>query len=144
VVNTVLNRFITKENLYSLLVFLYFSELIVFSGLFYLDIFDGTVIVASIYFMQIIAYMRFLLHSIMTNGFGHSRFAGLCLTTLASFINFGNNNWFQLKATAHFGYYTSVGGGLILAWIIGLFLKPFINWIRAGEPETHEHEILKK
>lgn len=94
----------------------------------------------TIFFIQIMAYTKFLVHSTLTNSFGHSQFAGLCLTTLASFVNLGNNSWLQLKINGMFGYTASVRGGLIYAWIIALFLHRFIGWIRKGEPETKMHE----
>ncbi len=96
---------------------------------------------AATYYMVIVMYMRFQIHSVMVSSFGHSRFAGLCLTTLNSFVNLGQNSWLQLKLNALFGYQDAVGGGLGLGWIIGIFvLKPIINWIKKGDPETHGKE----
>ncbi len=109
------------------------------SGLFYWDNFDGIVITGTIYFLQILGYMRFLVNFSMINNFGHSRFTGLCLTTLASCANLGNNTWLQLKAKGVWGYEAAVGGGLILAWLIAIGLKPFMRWMESGLPETHEH-----
>jgi hypothetical protein len=81
-----------------------------------------------------VQYIAFLLHSITTNSYGETKFAGLCLTTLGSFCNFGNNAWIQLKLIGLFGYEQAVGGGLIVAVFIGVFSTPLINWIRKGEP----------
>jgi len=83
-------------------------------------------------------YIAFLLHSTKINSYGETKFAGLCLTTLGSFSNLGNNAWIQLK-------FISLFGGLVLAVLIGILSTPFINWIKRGLPEIHkakhhEHE----
>jgi hypothetical protein len=90
-------------------------------------------------------YIAFLLHSTKINSYGETKFAGLCLTTLGSFSNLGNNAWIQLKFISLFGYQQAVGGGLVLAVLIGILSTPFINWIKRGLPEIHkakhhEHE----
>jgi hypothetical protein len=129
-----LSKIITRERTYFIIIGLYFIELLTYSLVFFSGSFDDTVVLSTLFFIQIISYIKFLLHSTLTNSFGHSKFAGLCLTTLASFTNMGNNSWLQLKLNGLLGYSTSVGGGLIAAWIIGLFLIPFVNWIQNGEP----------
>lgn len=88
----------------------------------------------TLIFIDMLAYVRFLIHSTLSNSFGHSRFAGLCITTLASFTNMGNNTWIQLKVYGLFGYRSTVGGGLILALIIGIFLKKLLKWMGEGAP----------
>lgn len=109
------------------------------TGLYFCDNFDDAVVIGIVYFMQILGYMRFLVHFSLINNFGHSRFAGLCLTTLASCANLGNNTWLQLKAKGMFGYGQAVGGGVALAWLIGMGLKPYLKWMEEGLPEVHEH-----
>lgn len=84
--------------------------------------------------LNLVQYIAFLLHSIINNSYGETKFAGLCLTTLGSFSNFGSNAWVQLKLIGFLGYEQAVGGGLILAVVIGIFSTSLINWIRKGEP----------
>lgn len=133
VVNTVLSKFITRENIYATLTYFYFLELLLYSALFWADSFDEQTAILTIGFMQIVAFIRFLMNSSLINSFGNSQFAGLCLTILASFSNLGNNSWLQLRLNSQFGYSAVVMGGLVYAWLMGLVLKRFIVWIRAGE-----------
>jgi hypothetical protein len=90
---------------------------------------------STTFVLLMLNYMRFLVHSAMINSFGHSQFAGLCLTTLASFVNLGSSPWLQLKLNGAYGYYPTVLGGLIYAWIVGVGLKSFMEWMKGGEPE---------
>ena len=58
--------------------------------------------------------------------------AGVCVTTLASFLNLGNNSWIQLKIMAIFGYESSVWLGLTYGLIMGLSAERFTKWIDQG------------
>lgn len=126
IVNTIFSRFLSKENIYKFLIYLYIVQLVLSTGIYLLDSFEYHTVFFTLFFISIISYMRFLLSSTIINGFGNSSLPGLCLTTLASFSNFGNNTYIQLKAYDLFGYYWAVGGGLVIAWIYAIFMKKFI------------------
>ena len=58
--------------------------------------------------------------------------AGVCITTLASFVNFGNNNWVQLQSISLLGYNASVIIGFVYAVGMALFAGKFMRWIDQG------------
>jgi hypothetical protein len=58
--------------------------------------------------------------------------AGVCITTLASFYNLGNNGWLQQKITGMVGYYGSITGGFVVALFVGIFFDKISNWIENG------------
>lgn len=130
IVNTIVSRFLTKDNVYKFMFYLYIIQLVLSTGIYLLDSFEYHAVFFTLFFISLISYMRFLLKSTIINGFGNSSLPGLCLTTLASFSNFGNNTYIQLKAYDLFGYYWAVGGGLLVAWIFAIFMKKFIKWIQ--------------
>ena len=130
IVNTIFSRFISKDNVYKFLLYLYIAQLLLSTGIYFVDSFEYHAVFFTLFFISLISYMRFLLSSTIINGFGNSSLPGLCLTTLASFSNFGNNAYIQLKAYDKFGYYWAVGGGLVIAWIFAIFMNKFIKWIR--------------
>ena len=76
--------------------------------------------------------MGFLLTSTKVNTFGESQFAGVCITTLASFLNLGNNAWLQQTVTSYFGYNYSVMGGLVVTAVICLFFGKIGDWVEKG------------
>ena len=130
IVNTIVSRFLTKDNVYKFMFYLYIIQLVLSTGIYFLDSFEYYTIFFTLFFISLISYMRFLLSSTIINGFGNSSLPGLCLTTLASFSNFGNNTYIQLKAYDLFGYYWAVGGGLLVAWIFAIFMRKFIKWMQ--------------
>jgi hypothetical protein len=130
IVNTIVSRFLTKDNVYKFMFYLYIIQLVLSTGIYFLDSFEYYTIFFTLFFISLISYMRFLLSSTIINGFGNSSLPGLCLTTLASFSNFGNNAYIQLKAYDLFGYYWAVGGGLLVAWIFAIFMRKFIKWMQ--------------
>jgi len=73
--------------------------------------------------------MSFLLTSTKINTFGESQLAGVCITTLASFYNLGNNGYLQQKVTASVGYYPSVITGFVLGSLFALFYNRIADWI---------------
>lgn len=58
--------------------------------------------------------------------------AAVCITTLASFSNFGNNTWIQLKVYDNLGYEKTVWIGLTIATIIALCLGKLTSWVDRG------------
>ena len=56
----------------------------------------------------------------------------MCITTLASFYNLGNNGWLQQKITGMVGYYGSITGGFVVALFVGIFFDKISNWIENG------------
>lgn len=138
VINSILSKFITDKNSWKMLQYCYFFQVVCYIGLFYYDSREELVVVGTAIMMTLMQYVTFLLHSTKINSYGETQFAGLCLTTLASFSNFGNNSWLQLKCISAFGYQASVTAGLALALVIGLLSHHFIAWINRGQPEIHK------
>jgi len=93
---------------------------------------NAPMVIATSLIVNTLSNMRFLLHSSLINLFGDGKFSGLCITTLASFVNFGNNSWLQLQVTGIFGYWNGVGMGLIVAALTGLLFPWMIGWIKRG------------
>lgn len=133
VTNTIVSRFVSRENIYRSLSYFYLVELLLYSALYFSDCFHEPVVVFTLCFLQVNAYVRFLMNSSLINSFGNTQFAGLCLTILASFVNLGNHSWLQLKLNSELGYSSVVLGGLVYAWALALVLKPFTQWVRGGE-----------
>lgn len=126
IVNTIVSRFLSKDNVYKFLLYLYVVQLVLSTGIYLLDDFEYYTVFFTLFFVSLISYMRFLFNATIINGFGNSSLPGLCLTMLASFLNFGSNTYIQLKAYELFGYYWAVGGGLVVAWLFVIFMKKFI------------------
>ncbi len=68
-----------------------------------------------------VQYARFLVNSTQINIYGkETPFAGVCITTLGSFSNLGNNSYIQNLGISSFGYNRSVFVSLIAATLVGL------------------------
>lgn len=134
--NTIFARFVARDNIWWFIKLFYYIEVGVYFAVFLYDQMHYELVILMICLINTISNMRFLLHSSINNLYGRTRFAGLCLTTLGSFHNFGNNTWPQLTLSAHLGYHTAVATGMVCAVIIGVCLPALIRWIHQGEPEA--------
>ena len=93
--------------------------------------------------ITIIQYGIFMVTSTRINGFGNETpFAGICITTLGSFFNLGNNAYPKQLAISHFGFRPTVTFCLIVAVILGVFSFRIVKWVDSG---LHEkiHEKYK-
>ena len=100
----------------------YWAQLIFAAAIFLTGSFDKYVVIGTIVVNYVLHLISFMLNSTKINTFGESAMAGVCITTLASFVNFGNNTWLQLKIIAILGYDTSVWIGLVYGLFMGLFV----------------------
>lgn len=64
--------------------------------------------------------------------FGESAIAGVCITTLISICNLGNNRWLNYKILDTFGFNLSVAFGLGFALALGLVLERIFAWVERG------------
>ena len=131
-----LSKFVTKENLWTLVKNIYYVHLALFVIVFATNSFNWYVVIINIVLTQLIHAMAFLLNSSKVNSFGEIKLAGLCITTLASLMNFGNNSWIQLKVIQIVGYYPSLTFGLLLSILMGIFSDPIFKWIENGLSES--------
>jgi len=108
---------------------LYILQLVVLLAIFIYNSYSYEAVYSSIIVLSVISLMMFLLSSTNINTFGDSQLAGICITTLASFSNLGNNGWVQQKITGIFGYYPSVIAGFVIATIVALCFDWIVSWI---------------
>jgi hypothetical protein len=129
IVNTVVSSYLKQDNMWSMvrwvnLIQLVFSSVIFFSGSFHKNVVIGTIIIN--YILHLISFM---LNSTKVNTFGESMMAGICITTLASFVNFGNNQWLQLKIISILGYNTAMWVGMLYGVAMVLIGGKLTKWI---------------
>ena len=129
-----LSKFIDENNLWKMIKRTYIVQLVVLLAIFSLDSFSYVAVYSTIITISAIHLVLFLLNSTKINTFGDSQLAGICITTLASFFNLGNNGWIQQKVTAKLGYYPSVIGGFIVAGLTVLCFQRMISWVENGRP----------
>ncbi len=65
---------------------------------------NTTVIYFIFVILALLSNTQFFLNSMICNNFTQSRFAGMYVTMMASFTNFGNNSTIQLKVIGEVGY----------------------------------------
>lgn len=82
--------------------------------------------------MTITTCFRFLICSTIISSFGTGKYAGLCITTIASLYNFGRNSWPQLTIKEYVGFNQAIGGGLLLGIVIGIAGGRWTAWIKEG------------
>lgn len=124
-----MSRFIDEKNLWQMMRKTYIVQLLVLLAIFCFDSFSYEIVYATIIINTLMHLMSFLLTSTKINTFGESQLAGVCITTLASFLNLGNNGYLQQKVTASVGYYPSVIGGFVLASLFALFYNRIADWV---------------
>lgn len=87
---------------------------------------------------------QFFLNSMITNNFTESRFAGMYVTMMASFTNFGNNSAIQLEVISKVGYENAVIFGFVFTGIVLIFYGRVEKWIKSGLDKEEEVDIGKK
>lgn len=112
----------------------YIAQLLVLLAIFSYNSFSYEAVYLTIIVISVIHLMTFLLTSTKINTFGESQLAGVCITTLASFYNLGNNGWLQQKVTASWGYYNTATAGFVVAVITALLFNRIIAWVENGQP----------
>lgn len=133
--NSILSKFVREEIILKYVKIMFILQLVVYSVIFLLDSFSYYSVFASIIAKDILHLMTFLLNSSKVNTFGEASLAGLAITTLASLMNFGNNNWLQLKVISLWGYHNSVAAGLGVSVILAILSTRVMEWIEAGQDE---------
>ena len=124
-----MSRFIDEKNLWQMMRKTYIVQLLVLLAIFCFDSFSYEIVYATIIINTLMHLMSFLLVSTKINTFGESQLAGVCITTLGSFLNLGNNGYLQQKVTASVGYYPSVIAGFVLASLFALFYNRIADWV---------------
>lgn len=93
----------------SLIVFLYLSGII-----------NPIALYLLICVLSVMSNVQFFLNSMICNNFTESKYAGMYVTMMASFTNFGNNSTIQLEAISVFGYHPAVVFGFVYTAVMVL------------------------
>lgn len=86
--------------------------------LFVADFQYAIVLYIAIMILSLLSNSQFFLSSMICNDFTESKFAGMYVTMMASFTNFGNNNTIQLEIISSVGLETAVIFGFVCAAIV--------------------------